>query len=232
VDEVNGTGLSGARVEFLDDSRRVRATTSTDETGHFVLARLPLGAFRLRVTQLSYVQTTTPVWWIDSGEVLDVVVRLQPDAIPLAPLEVLATTRTSVPVLSGFYRRMESAVGGFFLDRAEIEERHPSRVTDLLADLPGLRLEGAPGYSAQARIVTFGRTALASGGGRCAVQVFVDGILASRGGAVPLDDLAHPTDLEGIEIYRGMSTLPPEFITPDARCGVVALWTRRGRELV
>jgi hypothetical protein len=55
-------------------------------------------------------------------------------------------------------------------------------------------------------------------------------MLATRDQAegVPLDDLATPTILEGIEIYRGASTIPPEFISPESRCGVIALWTRRG----
>ncbi len=231
VDEITGTGLPGAQVEFLDSSRRVLGRTVADDGGLFVLSRLPPGPFRLRVTQLGFLQTTTPVWWVQVGDVLDVVVWLSPDAIPLAPLEVVALTQRRLPVLSGFYRRREDAVGGYFLDREEIEQRHASRITDLLVDLPGVRLENAPGYPGQARAVTLGRALLAAGGGRCPVQVFVDGILASRGGgAVPLDDLASPASLEGIEIYRGLSSVPAEFLTPEARCGVVVLWTKRGGE--
>lgn len=230
-DEFNGAGLAGARVEFLDDARRVLRAVTADDAGYFLLSKLPPGPFRLRVTHFGYVQTTTPTWWVQVGDVMEVAVRLQPDAIPLAPLEVVSLTRMPLPVLAGFYRRRESAVGGVFLGRAEIEERYASRITDLLVDLPGVRLQNAPGYSGQARAVVLSGSLLAAGGGRCPAQVFMDGILASRGGgAVPLDDLATPSDLEGIEIYRGLSSVPAEFITPEARCGVVALWTRRGRE--
>lgn len=231
VDEYNGEGLPGARVDFLDDARRVVRTTVADDAGYFLLPSLPPGAFRLRVTQFGYAQAITPFWWVQQGEILDVVVRLQPDAIPLAPLEVVALTRMPVPVFAGFHRRREQAVGGTFLGRSEIAERHAGRITDLLVDLPGVRLESAPGTSGRERAVVLGRALLAAGGGRCPAQVFVDGILASRGGgAVPLDDLASPSDLEGIEIYRGLGSVPAEFITPEARCGVVVLWTRRGRE--
>jgi hypothetical protein len=64
----------------------------------------------------------------------------------------------------------------------------------------------------------------------CPVQVYLDGVLASRNDTepVPLDELATPAVLEGIEIFRGISSVPPEFLTPEARCGVIALWTRRG----
>lgn len=227
-DEYNDHPLSGARVEFLDDSRRVRATVLADESGYFVMGQLPAGAFRLRVTHFGYLRTTTPVWWVHAGEILDVAVRLRPDALPLAPLEVVALTKVPMPVLADFHRRRESAVTGFFLARRDIDERKPSRVTDLLVDVPGIRLESVPGYSGQARGVTFARSLLATGGGRCPVQVFLDGILATRGGSVPLDDLVSPEDLEGVEVYRGLGSVPAEFVTPEARCGVVALWTRRG----
>lgn len=230
LDDLNEAGLREAKLEFLDDLRRVRRTTLTDSAGYFLLADLPPGPFRLRVTQMGYLRTTTPTWWVEAGEVLDVVVRMRPDAVPLAPLEVIALSRMSLPVLSGFYRRSESAVSGTFLDREDIEAKKASRVTDLLADLPGVRLERASGYAGQAQAITLGRAMFSSRGGRCPVQVYVDGVLATRGGeAVPLDDLAYPNDLEGVEVYRGLGSVPAEFLTPEARCGVIALWTRRGQ---
>jgi hypothetical protein len=30
-------------------------------------------------------------------------------------------------------------------------------------------------------------------------------------------------------VYRGLSGVPAEFLTPEARCGVIALWTQRRR---
>jgi hypothetical protein len=231
VDDRTNWGIPGAEVEFLDESRRVRARTLADEEGHFALHRLPPGSFRLRVRRLGYAETTTPPWWVQSGEVLSVVVRLQPDAILLAPLEVTGLSRPlQVPALDGFYRRMETGVGGVYLSRQEIEARNPARITDLLVDVPGIRLQQAPDRLGQLMVVSFNRTLRGRGGGDCPVQVFVDGILASRGQrGVPLDELASPNALEGMEVYRGLASLPAEFVTPDARCGVVILWTRRSR---
>jgi hypothetical protein len=68
---------------------------------------------------------------------------------------------------------------------------------------------------------------------------FVDGMLVSqpsnggpwRGGSrtdQAIDDYVHPNEVEGIEIYRGESDTPAEFITRWVGCGTVVIWTRRG----
>jgi hypothetical protein len=67
-------------------------------------------------------------------------------------------------------------------------------------------------------------------GGPCPVQVFLDGNQATRdvpGGDVDIDELASPLDVEAIEVFRGLGSIPPEFLTPEARCGVIAIWTKR-----
>jgi len=226
VDQATGTGVSTAFVEYLDVHRRVRASAMADTDGAFVLANLPTGSFRLRASRIGYASTVTPYWRLESGEVLTLVVYVDPEAVPLAPLEITARERSRSPVLSAYYNRLERRTGGTFITKEEIERRTPRLVTDLFMDMPGVRLEsGGPG--ANSRIVTMTRAAGLMGG-RCPVQVWVDGMLATRGGPAFIDELASPGILEGIEIYRGLSTLPPEFVTPEARCGVIAIWTQRG----
>jgi hypothetical protein len=228
VDEATGTGVATALVEFLDVHTRVRATDVADAEGAFVLADLPTGSFRLRASRIGYARALTPYWILESGEVLTLVVYLDPDAVLLAPLEITARERSRSPVLSAYYNRVQRGVGGTFITREEIDRRNPSQVTDLLLDVPGVRVISG-GIGANSRVVSIARSAMLSGG-RCPVQIWVDGMLATRnpGAAVSLDELAIPETLEGIEIYRGLATIPPEFVTPDARCGVIALWTRRG----
>ena len=72
----------------------------------------------------------------------------------------------------------------------------------------------------------------------CATQIFVDGFLVNRRMVQPngtqgpedirIDDVVSPASVEGIEVYRGLSTVPAEFLNPDAACGVIAIWTKRG----
>lgn len=38
-----------------------------------------------------------------------------------------------------------------------------------------------------------------------------------------------PGDVEAIEVFAGSSQIPAEFGGSTAGCGVIALWTKRGR---
>jgi hypothetical protein len=41
-----------------------------------------------------------------------------------------------------------------------------------------------------------------------------------------VDETVRPYDLEGVEVYRGLTEMPGEFYD-DQHCGVILLWTRR-----
>jgi hypothetical protein len=228
VDHLTEQPIPVARVEVLDSKERIRRIAVSDSEGNFVLPRVAPGAFWLRGRVEGYATTTTPPWRIEGGEVLTVTVFLHPEVVLLAPLAVTGRARTYSPVLAGFRERLQRRQGGTFLTRVEIESRNAARVTDLLDGVPGLRIQPATG-AANRRLVSFaGALPGRSGPGGCPVQVFVDGVLATRGRAdVSLDELAVPGALEGVEVYRGLGTVPSEFLTPEARCGVIALWTRR-----
>jgi hypothetical protein len=227
VDEVSELGIPGVHVEYLDAANRVRFRVDTDSEGNFLLSKLPTGSFKLRVTRLGFVTTTTPAWKIGSGEVLTVTVRMHHSITLLAPLEVTARVRSQSAVLARFYSRLDMPMGGTMLRREDIESRNATRITEVLETVPGLRVGSAPGFNAGGRTVSLG--AGSPSGTACVVQIWLDGNLANRGNQnISIDELASPGILEGIEVYRGLSTIPPEFLTPDARCGVIALWTRRG----
>lgn len=224
VEEGTEQPITDAWVRLLDDRRRTLASARTDDAGRFAFTRVNPGPLAFRVARIGYRETTTPYWRVDGGESLDVTIRLDATAVLLAPLEITALTRSRSPMLAAFYNRLDRRIGGTFFSREDIERRRPARVTDLLVDVPGLRLQG--GSTIGSRIATFERSLPGTGGGACPIQVYVDGMHAK--GEVSLNDLASPAGLEGMEVYKGLATVPPEFHTPEARCGVIALWTRRG----
>jgi hypothetical protein len=227
VDESTSRPVPDVYIEFIDGRTRTQKTAVSDDEGSFILAGVPAGFFRLRAERIGYTRTVTPYWRIESGEILTVTVRMLTDAVLLAPLEITARAQSRSPVLSNFHQRLERRVGGVFITRDEIERSNAGRVTDLLRMVPGVQIDGGGGQ--HDRIVTMVRaipvTSFANG---CPVQVYLDGMLATRDGEVSLDELATPNVLEGIEIFRGLATVPPEFLSPEARCGVIALWTKRG----
>lgn len=106
----------------------------------------------------------------------------------------------------------------------------------MLRSVPAVRILGS-GSPSQRNHIQMSR-ALPDAGGRggCPVQVFLDGVLLTaqplstfRGPmGVPIDEVINPRDLEGIEVYRSMGTVPAEFQNTYSRCGVIVLWSRRG----
>jgi len=156
--------------------------------------------------------------------------HLDTEAVPLAPLTVVARSEsTRRPILADFDDRVDSGFGWYFT-RDDIEEIRPTMVSDLLGRVPGVRLESS-GRGNYRRTVTMARSSgVGPGGGPCPVQIYLDGRLMTRGNVmeIPVDNLVTPEVVEGIEVYRGLSTVPAEFLTPSSRCGVVAIWTRRG----
>src|SRR5690606_3725473 len=128
----------------------------TDERGRFEFNRLNPGPLAFRVARIGFRETTTPYWRVAGGEALEVTIRLHMSAVLLAPLEITGMSRSRSPMLAAFYSRMDRRIGGTFFSREDIERRRPAQVTDLLVDVPGLRLQG--GSTIGARIVTFDRT--------------------------------------------------------------------------
>lgn len=213
---------AGVTIQRHYDSKLIERV-ETDADGRFRAEIRGHEAVKLRVERLGYTTTVTPTLHFDDRNYFQVEVRLDTDAVVIAPLEVVVWGRVDPsPLLDNFRRRLDRGQG-IYITRAEIENRRPMFMSDMLRTVPGVVLEGS-GVGNRPRI-SIGRSA----GMRCSTQIFVDGMLMSRAGAdVRLDDLVSPASVEGIEIYRGLSTVPAEFLNPDAGCGVIAVWTRRG----
>jgi hypothetical protein len=235
LEDASGLPVAEATVILQDERGRDLQRQVADDDGGFAFAVTGNGPVRLRAERLGYRRATTPPLHFEGYTVFTVEVRLDVAAVLLAPLTVLARSRGDLPAptLAGFERRRQSGYG-WYLTRAEIARRNASRATDLLTAAPGVALQPARGTNRSA--IYMDRS-----GSRCAAQIFIDGFHVNRRmGMVPgrrggtaaetvfLDEMVQPAAIEGIEVYQGLSRLPPEFVTPDSRCGVVAVWTRRG----
>ncbi len=226
VDEHSQRPLAFADITVRRPSGQFVRSLQADSLGRFEFQVSRVRGVELRVEMLGYQTNVTPVLYFDDKKYFQIEIRLDADALLLAPLEVIVWSEVDPsPFLDNFRRRLRNGMG-IYITREQIEARNPSFVSDMLRTVPGLQVNGS-GNSLRPS-VSFGR----SSGMRCYTQIFVDGLLMnpwSVGEAnARLDDFVTPQSVEGIEIYRGLSTVPPEFLTPDAECGVIAVWTRRG----
>lgn len=188
-----------------------------DEDGVYLLAE-----------RIGYERTRTPFLWFDNHSFFELEIRLDREAILLAPLEVVARSRSQSPVLQGFEARLEKGLG-HYITRDEIERANVRFVTDLLATVPGVRLRSSGAGLRRVVHMSRARSMMA-----CPTQVYVDGMRLntnvgpSEAQLVAIDDYVAPGSVEGIEVYRGLSTVPAAFLNEYADCGVVVIWTRRG----
>lgn len=229
-DDDTNLPIANARVEIYDYSWHRVGVRTTDSLGTF---RYPLRrpmAVRLRVSRLGYRQATTPEVSTRGHSYVNVEVRLKSDAVLLAPLAVVARSQAlSSPVLDGFHARLRTGMGTYFT-REDIERVKPMYLSDIITHVPGLSVRATG--SGHSRQIYTGRSA---GVPRdCPALIYVDGFLLNpRIGdgnveGMTLDEAVNPANVEGIEIYRGLATVPAEFLHRDAQCGVIAVWTRRG----
>jgi len=226
VDATTSQPIAGAMV-FLESSRGSGiARRTTDEAGRFTFLARGAGPFQLRADRLGYSQTIVGGIFLAAGSGSEVSLRMVPEAIALAPVEVRVTPRSISPTLSGFHHRRQGPTG-WFITREEIERNNRSRVSNILAQAPGVRIERGVVYMSRAS--------------NCPAQILIDGFhinrpvptVAGRRGQsttemFPIDELVIPSTVEGIEVYQGLSSAPPELRAGNPGCGIVAIWTRRG----
>jgi hypothetical protein len=214
IDATTGAPVDGATIALLRDDRAVGSVV-TDGDGAFTL-RLPgEGVFRLRADRIGYGAALTPAMQLDADDDVALEFRLLPRAVELNPITVISFSDRPPGPDAGFAERARRSLGGHFITREEIEQRHPIRIADLLATVPGVHLVPDPRG--------FGERVLLRGD--CVPTVFLDGVPILMAD-MTIDDLVSPMDVEAIEVYRGPAEMPAEF-AGRGDCGAIAVWTRR-----
>jgi hypothetical protein len=239
-----GRPLAGAEVRTLDH----RLATRTDPSGNFALSDLTGGSHTVEIRAIGFAPRREQAT-LRTGErrYLDAVLVRTAVALP----EIAVTGRAPSPLdLSGFELRKRGG-RGYFLDDEAIRKRRAVTTSDLFVGIPGVEVTATGGAGivlfrrAEGQIGKFNR-------GSCLPQYFVDGVARQVGsedavsgefnpigqvigevGLLQLDvgpgQLVRIEDLAGIEVYRGTADAPPQFSKLDAGCGVIVMWTRRGK---
>ncbi len=224
--------IAGAMVLVRDADGRPIHSAVTNDDGQFRFQHPDphTRQFELTVEHVAYGRVSRVVDFAP-GEQLDVEVVLTERAIELDPI-VVTQRRRGLLVDVGFYDRLERGAG-LFIQRDEIDRRHPSRVTDMMQGKPGVTVVQTSGVTRDIRViapVTFGD---------CQPALWLDGSLVRAGGTPrtgangqptqpQLSELVSPEEIEAIEIYKGPAGMPAQYRTSESSCGVVVIWTRRG----
>lgn len=212
VTDSSGNAVPQAEVSIND----VSVAGVTGPEGRVELFRVPPGRRILRIRRLGYRERILSVDVGSSG-------RSEARAIMLpiaAVLErVVVRNSTEKPArLAGtgrfdeFYSR-RARESGTFLTREDIDKRDPGRTIDLFHAIPGIRVT----YRGITPLISFARC-------KTGVQYFIDGQRLNDG-FTEITGL-HPNQIEAIEIYHGLASVPPQFIPRPSDCAAVVIWTR------
>jgi hypothetical protein len=184
----------------------------TDRQGRLQVANLQPG---VRSVEVRYLGREKQQVQVDLRGGQPTQLRFDLPLVPIILAEVKVRARPTRLETVGFNNR-RSTGGGVFYTRADIERLRPRNLSDLLRQTSGVSvgMPGSHGYSSASFRGNERRN--------CPIQFYVDGTLA---GFFNIDEV-RPPDVEGIEIYRGAATIPPQYNQGTSLCGVIVIWTR------
>ena len=234
-DRSSGRPIEAANITLVDTLVLQDRERMTDGSGRFMFEDLRPGMYQVTVDHITF-EPVSQLVQLPSDRTVQVDFDLSADPIELEPLVVTAVREKRLE-LQGFYDRRElgEAIGaGVFLTRDDIEDAGAIRVTHYLGRIPGLRTEcqGSGNNNCVIRM-TRGAPSLSGSAhyGCVTANVYLDGVRVIRDGggfSDSIDNFVTPSEVAGIEVYRGASELPAEFGGSVGRCGAIVIWTGPG----
>jgi hypothetical protein len=202
--------MAGARVEVP----AAGVTSLSREDGTFNLQGVATGTQVIVARQLGFDAVRAPIN-VTSREPTIVVLTLERVINVMDPVLVTARVNHALE-RTGFNRRKRTA-RGYYFTREEIEKKSPFSISSMLRHLPGITVE---------RPRTGGAIVMGRRGGygvnRPDTRIFVDGFEWRMGA---LDDFVSPSDVMGLEVYRGGDS-PIQFRDPfNTEAVVILVWT-------
>lgn len=143
IDDVNQASVVDALVRIYDAGNRTVGSTFTDAQGGFVIPLPASGRFRIEVERLGYPLRVSPDIYVAPSETVEISFRIDPEAILLAPLEVVSRSGGDRG-RDQFARRCAEGTG-ICLDPIHIALIEPAFPTDLFHEIPTLVVDPVRG---------------------------------------------------------------------------------------
>lgn len=207
IDEATRAPISGVEVAVV--GRPVAATT--DGAGTFRLVGLAPQVHMLHVRKIGYMAVMVEL--TATGDAVEHDLTLQRTDLPL--MDTVVVQGAPAPPTSYWhpdFERRRSDGRGQFVTREEIDKRNAYSLGDLLRTLNGLRMN-----------CRLGGCAVWMTRANCRPSYYSDGF-PTEAAAV---ERMSVNDVFGIEVYD-LFEVPVELQQARLRCGVIAVWTRRG----
>jgi hypothetical protein len=217
-DDATGQPVAGAEVVNL--ATQARALTS--ESGAVSLALLEPGVTVLQIRKIGYASRMQTVM-VSPADTVSITVMLKPLAQELPEVRTTAANTTGGKLASFEQHRAEGF--GHFLTREELAKSQGRLTSDVFRMIPGIQLWPDPRRAAWYVGTRRGNTSILRSGstGICLAAVMVDGLIMQT----PFDiNSIRPEEIAGVEYYAGGASMPAEYNSTRAACGLVVIWTR------
>ena len=206
VDRAN-TPLADAQLSLKPYGLATRSARSGKD-GHFSFEAVPVGTSSMTVRHMGYRLRTMPVD-VSASNNPSLQVALDEVAEELDPVTVDATSGR----MAEFTNHRENSSFGHFFDQRDIQKIAPRFVSELFRGIPGAQVSVGSGIGN--RVTLRG----------CRPRIWVNGVRTVN---TEVDDVAAPSEIDGIEIYPSMAGTPAQYMDRENRaCGTVVMWTRR-----
>jgi hypothetical protein len=203
----------GAEVSLEADGR-VLARVRSRANGRFEFLDAPQVPTLVRVRRLGYhPYSETLGAAYDPAAVRELTLVLRAAVIDVAPVVVEERVDRTAGRLREFYQHKRASRLGLFIEREDIARRDVSHISELLRSMRGVQVVAHQGVGNRVRVRG------------CRPTVWLNGLRVMD---VEVDEVAHPADVDAIEVYLSIAGMPARFVDQFDKCGAIAVWTSDG----
>jgi hypothetical protein len=199
----------GSRVELAGTD----IVVMTNEKGEFTMRGLPSGSKLLVARHLGFSAQAVAVDLSSRGE-KRVTISLPKFVAVMDPVLVIARRSAALDKV-GFTQRSKTGFG-YYLGPERLQNMHPNFVTDILRQVPGLRVS----YGPSGEMVSSSRAV-----GNGCVQYYVDGISFLELEPGEINHFVNGSEVVAVEVYQDANA-PAEYMRGGGSCTTIVLWTR------